>query len=115
MDNESQTEPPDEKLNRLLNAIPRQEPPAWFEAKVLARIRREQEHPRSHSFLPKGKTLRWIAGGALTITLLLLGTFHFTSPSHPPVPAFEDQEIFAALDTFRDYSEENLLWSDDLL
>lgn len=127
--------PPDD-LDRLLSRVKRPEPPAWFEARLMARMLREKELAAKRWW---GRPL--VALGALSTLVLIAGISLQASGTFTPGPAgitqvvpsptpdaltnsfamtaldpekysiTSDQKITDGLNAFMSYSEEEELWS----
>ena len=129
--------PPDD-LDRLLSRVKRPEPPAWFEARLMARIRREENQKaqwwgnwaRTWSILGIVTAVLLITGISLQMTGVfqsgqptvaqvsppanleaLTNTFHFAKLEFEESPISVDQKITEGLNAFLNYSEEEELWS----
>ena len=100
-------EPPDD-LDRLLSRLKTPETPAWFEARVMARIAREREEPRSvwRAWFPR-PVLAW-AGAALVVAGVAVAWMPgWKAQTHG------DSQLTAALEAFESYKGEQALWLAD--
>lgn len=127
---------PDDALDNLLKQLPLEEPPAWFETRVMARIRAEKEKSfwQKVQHVLSGSSINWVlpVGSAAALGTILILSFHF---QHDPLdtnvnavaheiqaivaqatvePANREQ-IFDAFKAFEQYSEQTSLLSDDWL
>ena len=89
-----------DSLDKLLDRVQPPQAPAWFEAKVLARLRREQEAGKAPL-----QWLRWTAAAGAMALFAALAVLH--TPRHATV---KEAEVFAALAAFENYQEEQTLW-----
>ena len=88
-------------LGRLYASVPVPKAPAWFVAKTIARLRREEDKKSRGWFeLP-----RWILIGAGS-ALMALGWLWWESK-----PSVADAEFFAALDAMVEEERESRWWA----
>ena len=89
------------ELEALLGKAPPPKAPAWFAAKTLARLRKEEARPK------RGWVWRWVwAAGAAAI---LAGAWlRWEKPSQGG--EISDAAVFAALDALVEQDEENRWW-----
>lgn len=88
------------ELGELYASVPVPKAPAWFAAKTMARLRREEKKSRGWFGLP-----RWILIGA-GAALLAVGWLRWESK-----PSVADAELFAALDAMVEEEKESRWWA----
>jgi type VI protein secretion system component VasF len=88
------------ELGELYASVPVPKAPAWFAARTMARLRREEEKSRGWFGLP-----RWILIGA-GAALLAVGWLRWESQS-----SVADAELFAALDAMVEEEKESRWWA----
>jgi hypothetical protein len=92
------------ELDDLFKKSPLPQAPAWFEAKTLARLRREKT---AFVFPSLFKKLAF-AVASLTVA----GWIAWNAFDESPSP--QQKEIFAALDAVQSYEEDQLLWDEEI-
>ena len=88
------------ELGELYASVPVPKAPAWFAAKTMARLRREEKKSRGWFGLPR---LILIGAGA---ALLAVGWLRWESQ-----PSVADAELFAALDAMVEEERESRWWA----
>lgn len=106
----------EDPLDRLLDEAPLAAPTPWFESRVLARVKGENQ-PKFFLSILSISLFRWLKVAApVCAVLLLLLVFRFSSNDHQESVSFVDamtqEEIFIALEVFESYSEEVDIWGD---
>lgn len=111
----------DEALDSLLKLAENPQAPDWFEARTLARLRREREEASSFSAflnLFSGKALR--SAGLLALLAVACGlgfqTLRKDSPGKESTAAVnvQDEQLFAAFDAFDSYARQANEWNQEL-
>lgn len=97
-------------LDELFQRAPLREAPAWFEVKVMARLRSEKEE-KFNFFAIFQHRLAW--SGVFAILIAALTLIYFTT--HETESLEQHQKIMAALDAFESYEEDQPVWESDLL
>lgn len=93
------------ELEALLAKVPPPKAPAWFPARVLARLREEEGVRRRGMGWLIGWRWIWAAGTAALVAGWVLW-------DKPKVPyGISDAEVFAALDALVQQDEENRWWA----
>ena len=92
-------------LEGLLGRVPPPKAPAWFAAKMLARLR-EQELSRKGTWSWR---LSWPWIWAAGTAALVAGWVLWNKPVQPP--EISDAMVFAALDALVEQDEENRWWA----
>jgi hypothetical protein len=89
------------ELEALLAKVPPPKAPAWFAAKTLARLRKEEARPK------RGWVWRWVwvAGAA---AILAGAWLRWEKPNQGG--EISDAAVFAALDALVEQDEENRWW-----
>ncbi|MEO0453031.1 MAG: hypothetical protein AAFY98_02695 [Verrucomicrobiota bacterium] len=110
-----QTRNSDELLDQLLTEMPAPEAPDWFEARLMARLRREKE--QSAPLFSFGLFAKpWILGLGATAVLAL--TLLLNQPQEGAVTVesaeISKEEINEALTAFASYQQEATQWSYEL-
>lgn len=93
-------------LDQWLDQLPRLECPAWFEAKTLARIRREQPSRSRWPFFKWAIPMGTVGAVVLMLTL--------SSPKETSAPVAHSEELALAVETFALYLEEQEQWPVEL-
>jgi hypothetical protein len=93
----------DDALDALLRLVARPQAPDWFEARTLARLRRERAEAPPFGF----RLFRKVAMGCCVVLLILIGglTLHRQQASEDP--------LFAALEAFESYTQEASEWNQE--
>ena len=98
---------PNDNLNQLLAQAPPPQAPPWFEQRLMARLRREQEARPVFAW-----SWRWTSLAAAGC-LLVMGSavwWHGRAPQQTPV-AQAREEIYQGLDAFAAYQEQSQSWN----
>jgi hypothetical protein len=102
-----------EALAALLNKVELPKAPAWFEARTLARLRRENDRERFHVF----KVLRYVLVGACAslVTFIIIQHAYLEQPLATPLAKQEtqDEQLYAALDAFVSYTQQAKEWNQE--
>ena len=88
------------ELGKLWALAPVPKAPAWFAARTIARLRREEEGKRCWFALPRWV---WIGTG---VALLAFGWFRWERQ-----PTIQDSEVFAALNALVEEDRESRWWA----
>jgi hypothetical protein len=105
-------------LDALLKLAEAPKAPGWFEARTLARLRREREEKPSYSFM-HWKLLRYLGAVACLLVLAAVVTQVLrqdgTAEKTVAMSQFQtqDEQLFAALDAFDSYTKEAKEWNQE--
>ena len=122
----------DQDLDRLLGQAPPPDAPAWFAAKTMARLRREEDARGSVGWW--GWLMEWTAGHQLAVAaaaavVVLLSVLVLFQPNttsvqgqapmaqvaEAPQPAsvsFTQQDLYAAFEALEAADEESITWNE---
>lgn len=97
-------------LDELLQKAPLREAPAWFEVKLMARLRREKEEKFNFFAIFQH---RLALSGVFAILVAALTLIYFTTRSTESLE--QHQKIMAGIEAFESYEEDQPVWESDLL
>ncbi|MDX6767351.1 MAG: hypothetical protein SFU85_11240 [Candidatus Methylacidiphilales bacterium] len=102
---------PIDHLDQLLAQAPPPPAPPWFEQRLMARLRREEENRRPFWARP-GLLFRMpVLAGALAIALTAIVTWRISQPAESTPNLMADDEIHQGLDAFVAYQEQSRSWN----
>jgi hypothetical protein len=108
----------DEQLDQLLGRAAPPPAPDWFEARVLARLRREREAGFWGRLALSAVRLPRLGLAAAVLAVSLSGAFLYlkTGPAHVRMAAasdYSEDQVYAALEAFVSFNQEGAEWSTD--
>jgi hypothetical protein len=113
----------DQALDALLGKVKNPPAPDWFEARTLARLRRERECEAQRSWFSFGHVWRYLTLGVASALVAGLLVFSMKDEKASSVEVSqpilsssvgEQEALFAALDAFDSYTQQAEEWNQEI-